>query len=97
MFYAKSENFSIYGSVDITFMQFYSTFLFGLWPSLITTQHNEPSICLFLSLHQWTPLHLAAGKGHKDTVLYLVQKEAEINIKDGYSVSECTSCVMITH
>ena len=29
-----------------------------------------------------TPLHWAAGQGHVDTVQYLIDKGADINIKD---------------
>ena len=37
---------------------------------------------LFLSPRQMTPLHWAAGQGHVDTVQYLIDKGADINIKD---------------
>ena len=40
------------------------------------------------SPHQKTPLHLAAGKGHVDIVRYLVDKGADLNIKDTFGVSE---------
>ena len=47
-----------------------------------------------LSLHQNTPLHLAAEFGHKDIVEYLVGEEANIKKnKDG--VSNCTECRVI--
>ena len=36
----------------------------------------------FFLPNQWTPLHWAAGSGHTDTVQYLAENEAEINIKD---------------
>ena len=37
---------------------------------------------LFLFLNQRTPLHVAASKGHDYTVECLVEKGANINIKD---------------
>ena len=40
-----------------------------------------------LSLHQMTPLHLAASVGHNDIVRCLVEKGAGINIKDKFGVS----------
>jgi len=33
-------------------------------------------------MNNWTPLHLAAQKGHLDVVEYLVNQKAEINSKD---------------
>ena len=47
--------------------------------------YNE--ICLFHSPHQDTPLHLAAFNGFTDTVQCLIEKGAEINIKDNSGVS----------
>jgi len=44
---------------------------------------------IILSLHQATPLHVAAESGNVDTVSYLGDKGADINIKDGDGVSEC--------
>ena len=41
---------------------------------------------LFFPLHQVTALHLAAEEGHKHTVQYLVEKEADINIRDDNGV-----------
>ena len=42
----------------------------------------------FLSLHQLTPLHMAAKKGRCEQILgYLVGKEADINIKDKNGVN----------
>ena len=35
-----------------------------------------------------TPLHLAARQGHVDIVRYLVDKGADLNIKDEDGVSE---------
>ena len=47
-----------------------------------------------LSLHQNTPLHMAAEFGHKDIVKYLVGEEAGIKKnKDG--VSYCTECRVV--
>ena len=34
-----------------------------------------------------TPLHLAAKQGHKEIVGYLIEKGAEINIKDENEVT----------
>ena len=42
---------------------------------------------LFCIPHQRTPLHVAARGGHKDTVEYLADKRARINIPDKYGVS----------
>ena len=44
------------------------------------------------SLHQRTPLHVAARRGHVHTVGYLVDKGADINIRDRYLVSLLTIC-----
>ena len=42
-----------------------------------------------LSLHQMTPLHVAAEKGESlDIVEYLIRKGADINIKDENGVSK---------
>ena len=43
-------------------------------------------MCLF-SLHQSTPLHKAAERGHKDIVMFLVKKRADVSIKDRDGVS----------
>lgn len=40
------------------------------------------------SSHQRTPLHTAAAAGHTDTVRCLVDKAADINIKNTYGVSD---------
>ena len=40
------------------------------------------------SSHQITPLHLAAGKGHVDTVRCLVDKGADTQLKDENDVNE---------
>ena len=42
---------------------------------------------MFLS-HQGSPLHWAARGGHVDTVRILIDKEADINIKDEKGVRE---------
>ena len=42
----------------------------------------------FISLHQWTPLHVAAYRDDVDAVTFLVDKGADVNIKDEYEVSE---------
>ena len=44
---------------------------------------------MFHSLHQWTPLHIAAKQGQQDMVEYLIGKEASIDIKDNDGVSVC--------
>jgi len=41
-----------------------------------------------ISLHQWTPLHVAAYKDKFDAVTFLVDKGADVNIKDEHEVSE---------
>ena len=43
---------------------------------------------LVYSSHQWTPLHFAAREGHVDIVRYLVDKVADLNIKNEDGVSE---------
>ena len=45
-------------------------------------------ICSLLSPHQDTPLHVAAEGGHTDSVQYLIDKGAGINIKNKTEVSE---------
>ena len=42
----------------------------------------------FVSPHQQTPLHWAAGEGEEDTVQLLIEKGADINIKDNLGVRE---------
>ena len=37
---------------------------------------------------QWTPLHYAARKGKEGTVQLLIEKGADINVKDSYGVRE---------
>ena len=44
--------------------------------------------CKFISLHQWTPLHVAAYRRNVDAMNFLVDKGADVNIKDEYEVSE---------
>ena len=39
------------------------------------------------SLHQWTPLHIAARQGHQDMVEYLIGEKASINTEDNDGVS----------
>jgi len=42
---------------------------------------------MFISLHQQTPLHEAASRSSIDTVTFLVDKGAEVNIKNKFGVS----------
>jgi len=42
---------------------------------------------LDFSPYQWTPLYKAAGGGHADTVKYLIEEGADLNIKDNFGVS----------
>ena len=49
------------------------------------------------SLHQLSPLHIAAGQGDLDKVKTLIDKGADINIKDpGSGVSMCDSSISTT-
>ena len=43
--------------------------------------------CLFVFLYQMTYLHLAVEGGYMNTVTYLVDKGANINIKNDHGVS----------
>ena len=47
---------------------------------------NHFNYCLEL---QWTPLHMAAGEGHKNSVESLLNKGAEVNITNHDGVSAC--------
>ena len=47
-----------------------------------------PKNNLLLFSYQQTPLHVAASKGHDYTVECLVNKRADMNIKDKKGVSE---------
>ena len=42
---------------------------------------------MFISLNQWTPLHIAARSGRDYTVEFLVEKGADISIKDQAGIS----------
>ena len=48
-------------------------------------------MCCFISLHQMTPLHIAVEGAHTEIVKYLVDREADINIKDynGVNIYVC--------
>ena len=49
----------------------------------------------FYCLHQLSPLHMAAGQGDLDKVRKLVDKGADINIKDpGSGVGMCDSSII---
>ena len=43
---------------------------------------------IFISLHQRTPLHVAAYRGNVETVAFLVDKGADMSIKNENGVSE---------
>ena len=45
-------------------------------------------ICSLFSPHQDTPLHCALKGGHTDSVQYLIDKGAGINVKNKRGVSE---------
>ena len=50
------------------------------------------------SLRQWTPLHSAANAGKEGIVQLLIEKGADIDIKDSYGVREwvcITECVLV--
>jgi len=49
---------------------------------------------MFISLHQRTPLHVAAYRDNADAVAFLVDKGADINIKDKCDVSERDCCCL---
>lgn len=49
---------------------------------------HHAKFCFFNSPHQMTPLHKAAVQGHVDTLQYLLDKGADIDIKDCNGVSE---------
>lgn len=59
--------------------------------------HVQMFVCFLfffrLSPHQESPLHWAAGGDHVDTVLFLVENGADVNVKDNEWVSErdCTN------
>ena len=42
----------------------------------------------FVSLHQHTPIHWAARRGHVNTAQLLVENGADINVEDKAGVSE---------
>ena len=65
------------------------------------TECSQNHVQLFVvffgvNLYQGTPIHRAAGKGHLDTMNYLIEKGASINIKDEYGVSEVMITVQVT-
>ena len=57
------------------------------WPSSKCAKHVS-LVSVFLSPYQWTPLHRAAENGHETVVLLLIQKRADINIRDQNQVRE---------
>ena len=48
------------------------------------------------SLKQWTPLHLAAREGHMNTVEFLINNGADINIQDTDEVSRVSDLYSYT-
>ena len=58
-------------------------------------RHRWWAMFNFVSPHQITPLHWAAEKGHVNVVQYLLEKGANMNIKEwkegGVSQSDCTT------
>ena len=48
--------------------------------------------CLEISFHQMTPLHVAAQRGDRISIVkYFLHQKADINIKDDNKVSETTT------
>ena len=64
-------------------------------------EHRQSNQHAF-SLNQQTPLHLAAREGHMDTVEFLINNGADINIQDNNGVSRvndlyaCTSTLVFS-
>ena len=52
------------------------------------TGHSQVAMFKIFSPHQWTPLHLAVRDGRLDEVRLLVDKGADICIKDINGVSD---------
>ena len=50
--------------------------------------HGGPCSNLVPFPHQWTPLHRAVIQGKEVTVQLLIEKGADINVKDRYGVRE---------
>ena len=51
--------------------------------------HGRPcSLCFFDSPHQVTPLHIAANSGQVETVRWLVEQGADVNIQTNEGVGE---------
>ena len=49
----------------------------------------------FLSLHQMTPLHVAFEQGDRIIIMkYLIDKGAEINIRDNNGVNICVTALL---
>ena len=68
----------------------YSTMFWNLYEGCAFDKFHSFmfKICSLLSPHQDTPLHMAADRGHTDTLQYLVGKGAGINIRNEDGVSE---------
>jgi len=60
----------------------------GICACILLSIHCGPSSNLVSSPHQFTPLHKSTEKGHTDTVKYLIEKGADLNIKSNSGVSE---------
>ena len=56
---------------------------------LCSLKNNIQKDHFFFTFYQKTALHWAAEGGHKDTVEYLVDKGASVDIKDHNGVSKC--------
>ena len=60
-----------------------------LYAGYLAIYDGSCSTFFIYSPYQRTPLHIAAREGHVDIVRYLVDKDADPNIKDEDGVSEC--------
>ena len=51
----------------------------------------------FVPPRQWTPLHWAAISGEEGTAHILIEKGADINVKDNYGVCERVCITVYQH